>query len=83
MAGWIRGSVDTPGGDWSAVAALKPTENRRSEHPGAKIAGLLLRVSPGGAKSWVMRYVAPSDERRRMKLGTYPALGQPRRVEKR
>lgn len=59
----------------ASVAALKPTADRQSEHPDSKVFGLMLRVSPGGTKAWVMRYAAPSGERRRMKLGTYPALG--------
>lgn len=56
------------------VAALKPLDGAQAEYPDAKVAGLMLRVSPGGTKTWVMRYRAPGGERRRMKLGTYPAL---------
>lgn len=58
----------------ATVAALKAEPGRQTEHPDAKVAGLILRVSPGGTKTWVMRYQAPTGERRRMKLGTYPAL---------
>ncbi|MGH6910634.1 MAG: tyrosine-type recombinase/integrase [Phenylobacterium sp.] len=59
----------------ATVAGLKAEPGRQTEHPDTKVAGLMLRVSPGGTKTWVMRYAAPTGERRRMKLGTYPALG--------
>lgn len=58
----------------SSIAALKPAPGRQSEHPDSKVQGLMLRVSPGGTKTWLVRYVAPSGERRRLKIGTYPAL---------
>lgn len=36
--------------------------------------GLILRVTPSGAKSWVLRYTA-NGKRRDMGLGAYPAIG--------
>jgi integrase len=58
----------------SGVAALKPTPGKQVDYPDAKVPGLAIRVSPGGTKTWLLRYMAPTGERRRMKLGTYPAL---------
>jgi integrase len=58
----------------AAVAAIKPVEKRQVDYPDNKVSGLALRVSPGGTKTWVFRYLAPTGQRRRMKLGTYPAL---------
>jgi integrase len=36
--------------------------------------GLALRISPSGVKSWSLRYRLPSGERKRISLGSYPAL---------
>ena len=54
----------------------KPTEKLVElvdTHP--KAAGLSLRVTPAGAKTWCVRYRLPvTGERRRENLGAYPAL---------
>ena len=51
--------------------ALKPNENRY-ERAISKARGLSVLVHPNGQKTFVLRYKAPSGERRRMPLGEYP-----------
>jgi integrase len=36
--------------------------------------GLALRISPGGVKSWSLRYRLPNGERKRITLGAYPGM---------
>ena len=55
------------------ILALRPTD--RSVEIGVGDArGLTLRLLPSGLKSFEFRYVAIAGRRRRMVLGTYPAL---------
>lgn len=55
------------------ILALRPTD--RSLEIGVSDArGLTLRLLPSGLKSFEFRYVAIAGRRRRMVLGTYPAL---------
>lgn len=57
------------------VASLKPVEGRQVDYPDATAPGLSLRMSPGGTKTWLIRYRTPSGRQRRYKLGVYPAVG--------
>lgn len=56
---------------------LSPIEIKRLERPGMHavggVAGLLLRISPTGAKSWILR-VKIGDRRRDIGLGGYPTV---------
>jgi integrase len=53
----------------------KPIGGKRKDYPVAGARGLALRVTPGGMKSWSMRYRRQSDgKQRRLSLGTYPEL---------
>jgi integrase len=59
------------------IATLKPNPTRRVELPDDKVAGLALRVTPNGIKTWTLRYRLTggrADRRRRLTLGGYPAL---------
>ena len=48
----------------------------RSDYFDTVTKGLVLRVAPGGRKSWCLFYTSPSDGKRaRIGLGTYPAVG--------
>lgn len=60
--------------DASAKAA-RCVVGRQIEHPDAKIAGLALRVTPTGSKSWSLRYRTDRGEQRRLTIGRYPAIG--------
>jgi integrase len=57
------------------VATATGEPGRRIEHPDDLIAGLALRVSGDGQKSWSLRYRNTNQERRRLTLGAYPNLG--------
>jgi integrase len=58
----------------ASVQAAKPVPNRQVEYPDAKVPGLALRVSPGGNKSWTLRYRTNEGEQRRLTLGRYPSV---------
>src|SRR5690606_20575860 len=50
--------------------------SERTDYYDTQLAGLSLRVSPSGTKTWNLLYTRESDEtRQRVKLGRYPALG--------
>ena len=56
--------------------SLKAIDGKRTEYWDTNTKGLGLRVTPTGAKSWVMIYRRQSDgKQRRITLGKYPALG--------
>jgi integrase len=57
------------------VRSLKAPEGRRLEVFDPREPGLLLRVSPGGRRTWYFRYRSPKGRQPRLKLGTYPATG--------
>lgn len=53
----------------------KPVNGRRVEYPVSGARGLSLRVTPGGKKTWAVRYRRQSDgKQRRISLGSYPEL---------
>jgi integrase len=56
------------------LLGLQPSKAGRYEVGFKRAKGLSLRVYPGGQKVFEVRYVAANGARRRMKLGTYPAL---------
>jgi len=56
------------------VESVRPTEGRQAAYPDAQIAGLELRVSPGGRKVWSFRYRTLEGKQRRMSLGAFPSL---------
>lgn len=53
------------------VASIKPIEGKQIDYWDTVREGLGLRVSPGGRKTWMVRYRLGS-KRKRLKLGTYP-----------
>ncbi len=60
------------------LETLKPTPGRRVEYPDDDVAGLALRVTPNGAKTWTLRYRLAggrSGRLRRLTLGSYPTIG--------
>jgi integrase len=54
------------------VRNLKPVPGKQIEVTDQT--GLILRVSPGGAKTWIYRYLIEG-KRRRLVLGDYPRMG--------
>lgn len=56
------------------IAGAKANAGGQIEYFDAKARGLSLRVSAGGTKAWNFHYTDPAGRRRRMTLGTYPAL---------
>ena len=50
----------------ASVQAARPVPNCQVEYPDAKVPGLALRVSPGGNKSWTLRYRTNEGEQRRL-----------------
>ncbi len=55
------------------VETVKATDGR-AEFRDGQVKGLILRVAPGGAKSWSVQFVRKSDGRkRRATIGEYPA----------
>ncbi|MDE2184769.1 MAG: integrase family protein, partial [Alphaproteobacteria bacterium] len=56
------------------LLGLRPDEAGRYEVGIKNARGLSIRVYPEGDKVFELRYVAANGARRRMKLGTYPAL---------
>ena len=57
----------------AGINALPAPEKGQTDYSDAKTPGLVMRVSQGGSKTWLLRYRA-SGSHRRFKLGTYPAL---------
>lgn len=58
-----------------SVASAKCTDSERSDFPDHIVTGLVLRVTPTGAKSWSLRYRRKSDaKRQRVTIGGYPAF---------
>lgn len=56
------------------IKAVKPVAGKQVEYPDAKVAGLALRVSEKGKKSWTFRFRNKDGRQRRLSLGTYPAI---------
>lgn len=56
------------------VEAVRPTKDRQVAYPDAQVAGLELRVSPGGRKVWSFRYRTAEGRQRRLSLGPFPAV---------
>ena len=57
------------------IASVKPAGGARLEVHDSGCAGLSLRVSTRGARTWVLRYRAPDGRHARHTLGSYPTLG--------
>ena len=57
-----------------SVDAVKPNKIHQIDVPDAKVAGLALRVTPSGAKSWTFRYRNIGRQQKRINLGKYPAV---------
>ncbi len=56
------------------VESVRPTPGRQMAYPDAQLAGLELRVSPGGRKVWSFRYRTLEGKQRRISLGIFPAV---------
>lgn len=56
------------------VESVAPTKGQQAAYPDAQVAGLELRVSPGGRKVWSFRYRNAEGKQRRMTLGAFPSL---------
>jgi integrase len=57
------------------VQGAKAVEGKRTDYPDAKERGLVLRVTPMGAKTWSLRYRRRVDSKLvRMTIGPYPAF---------
>lgn len=56
------------------VESVRPTPGRQTAFPDAQIAGLELRVSPGGRKVWSFRYRTLQGKQRRISLGAFPSV---------
>ena len=56
-----------------AVSGAKSTD-RQYEIPDGKVTGLSLRIAPGGAKTFALRYRTGTGEQRRLTLGRYPVV---------
>lgn len=54
-----------------SLDAIRPTD-KQVDHPDAHVRGLALRVSPGGAMTWVLVKRLPGAGVRRIRLGHYP-----------
>lgn len=60
------------------VETVKPDADRQRDYPDSGrsgVAGLALRVSPGGKKAWTFRYRTGGGKQRRISLGEYPKVG--------
>ncbi|MGJ3232218.1 MAG: tyrosine-type recombinase/integrase [Oceanicaulis sp.] len=60
------------------VETVRPDPDRQRDFPDAGrsgVPGLALRVSPGGKKSWTLRYRTLGGTQRRISLGAYPKVG--------
>lgn len=51
------------------VRAAKPLNEQQTDYFDSNTAGLCLRVSPGGTRTWQLHYTAPSGKRTRISLG--------------
>jgi len=58
----------------ASVDAARPAVGRQLDIPDSKVAGLALRVTPRGAKSWTFRYRDQSGRQKRVSFGKYPAV---------
>ena len=59
----------------AAVAKVTAKAGQRTDYPDGLIAGLVLRVSPDGSRSFSLTYRVKGDPRkRRLTLGSYPVL---------
>ena len=56
------------------VETVKPDPFKRVEVMAGQVEGLLLRVTPNGVKTWLLRYRGPDGTRRKLTLGRYPAI---------
>jgi integrase len=58
----------------TSIESIKPPTIGQVEYRDETQRGLVLRVSQGGAKTWMVRY-AKNGKRRRYKLGRFPTMG--------
>jgi integrase len=59
----------------AAAAKVAAKNGKRTDYPDGLIAGLMLRVSPDGSRSFSLTYRVKGDPRkRRLTLGSYPVL---------
>lgn len=59
----------------AALRTIKPPERGQEEHTDGACPGLRLRVSQGGAATWVLGCRDREGRARRFKLGDFPAMG--------
>ena len=59
----------------AALRTIKPPERGQQEHADGACPGLRLRVSQGGAATWVLGCRDREGRARRFKLGDFPAMG--------
>ena len=59
----------------ASVDAAKPIGETQVDYPDSKVAGLALRVTPAGGKSWSLRYRTLEGGQRRITIGRYPTVG--------
>ncbi|MEQ1718062.1 MAG: Arm DNA-binding domain-containing protein [Hyphomicrobium sp.] len=58
-----------------ACEHAKAKDGQRTDYPVAGANGLALRVTADGSKTWALRYYRAADgKRRRLTLGSYPAM---------
>ena len=53
---------------------MRSSGDRQIDVPDSKVAGLALRVTPAGGKSWTFRYRNGEGKQRRLSLGKFPAV---------
>src|SRR5262249_23703804 len=58
----------------AAVARIKPPQKGQADYFDQGFPGLALRVSYGGAKSWIFFYRLRGGKLRRLTLGRYPSM---------
>src|SRR4051812_18914885 len=58
----------------ASINAARPAPGRQIEIPDAKIAGLALRVTSTGTKTWTFRYRNAGGRQQRITLGKYPSV---------
>lgn len=56
------------------VEALRPDPSRRIEIAAGGAEGLVLRITPAGVKTWMLRYRIDG-QRRKLTIGRFPAIG--------
>ena len=59
----------------ASIRTIAPAPGRRIEHLDEQVAGLALRVTSNGKKSWSLRYRTGTGEQRRLTIGPYPVVG--------